>query len=133
MPLSTKPDLGKVSEYSGESSPSKSPNVLHERDSRSKLANETRKLSPESGSLTVQAGTLAGERDILAGEPAADGVDSIDAGGSKPGSIKVPYVMADRHSGPVMRQHAPAERVDLAERCGAESGSLQAEAEAADP
>lgn len=40
------PDRGKVSEYSGESSAAKSPDVLHEHEARSKLANQTGVLSP---------------------------------------------------------------------------------------
>ena len=95
------PERGKVSEYSGESSPTKSPDVLHDRVAWSNVANDSRILSPQAGSLTVQAGTLAREADVLAGEAAADALDGSDAIGPKPGSVKFTNVLELRHAGPV--------------------------------
>lgn len=132
VPLCVIPERGKVCENGCESSAAKSPDVLHEHVAGSKVANETAKLSPQAGSLTVQAGTLAGEADVLAGEAAADGGDSFDAVGSKPGSVKLSDVVIAGNSGPVLGQHAPAPRVDLAEGDGLEPGALKAQREAAD-
>lgn len=131
MPLRVIPERGKVSENGEESSPSKSPDVLHEHEAGSKLANETAKLSPESGALTVQAGTLAGEADVLAGESPADGVDPGDPESSKSGSVEGSHVVMDGHLGPMLRQHAPAPGVDLAEGDGLEPRALESEREAA--
>ena len=73
----------------GESSTAKSPDVLHDREAGSKVANEARILSPQAGSLTFQAGTLAGRADVLAGEATADGIDSFDSIGSKDKTFRV--------------------------------------------
>lgn len=132
VPLRVIPDRGKVAENSGKSSTPQSPDVLHDCEAGSKLANEARKLSPQAGSLTVQAGTLTRERDVLAGEAAADAVDSVDSVGPKSSCIECSYIVIAGHLGPVFGQHAAAEWVHLAEGDGAKAGALQAERKAAD-
>jgi hypothetical protein len=68
----------------------------------------------------------------LAREPAADDIDGNSSLG-KSGSVKGSDVIELRYLWPVMGQHTPAERVDLAERHGLESASaFQAKAKAAD-
>lgn len=132
VPLRVIPERGKVCENCGESSTAKSPDVFHDRETGSNVANEARNVSPDSGALTVQAGALAGRADVLTGEPATDAVDGVDAESSNSGSVEGSHVVMDGHSGPVLREHAPAPRVDFAESDGLKAGALEAQREPAD-
>lgn len=73
--------------------------------------------------------TLTRPADVLAGEASANNINWSDIFAPELGYV---FKLAD--VGPVFRQHAPAERVDFAERHGLKSTrALQAEAEAANP
>ena len=132
VPSRVIPERGKVSENSGKSSSPQSPDVLHDDELRSKLANQAAVLSPQSASFSVETRTSASHRYVLAGKAAADGVDGCDSIGSKPGSVKVSHVVIDGYVRPVLGQHAPAEVLDLAEGDGLKACAFQAEAERAD-
>jgi hypothetical protein len=132
VPFSVIPERGKVSENVGKSSSPESPDVFHDDVVGSKFANQTRVLSPEAASLSVKTCTLASQRDVLTREAPADGLDGLNSIGSKPGSGKLSHVVIAGNSRPVLRQHAAAERVDLAEGARLETGALQAQAEPTD-
>jgi len=133
VPLRIEPERGKVSQYGKQATASKCPDVLHDDDRWSYVANEACKVAPQSGPLTRQTGTLAGRTDVLAREPAADGPDVVDSKLSKSGSVEGSHVVMAGHSGPVFRQHPPAPGVDLAEGdCPEGPRAFKAQAEPAD-
>lgn len=71
------PRFGKRPEYNIKPPNSESCDVLHDDDSRSKLANDSHELEPQTASLACEASALPGERQVLTGEPAFEDVDGI--------------------------------------------------------
>lgn len=85
-------------------------------------------MEPESAPISSESGALSGEADVLTWESTADDVDSlVDVGSLERGDV-----FEDGHSGPVLCEDSPAERVDLAEGDSSHPGALEAEAEPAD-
>lgn len=115
-----------VSEHLVEPQGDVTSNVLSNDPSGSDFANNSAHCRLEVARV-IGAGSLACVAERLAWIASGDHVDRSDSVGSKPGSVKVSNVVIDRHLRPVLRQHAPAERVDLAERDGRHPGALEAE------
>jgi hypothetical protein len=132
IPFRIIPELGKVTEHSLKSSANKSPDVFNEDEARSKLANEAPIFRPKAASFAFDADALPGLADVLAGEAAADCVNGNSIAGQSLGG-KLSHVMIAGNLRPMLRQHAPAERVNLAERDSLKSArALQSKIEAAD-
>ena len=71
-------------------------------------------MLPEPGSLTLKASALTSFANVLTGEAATDDVDFNSVSGQSVGCESADVVIAG-HLGPVFRQHAPAEWINLAE------------------
>jgi hypothetical protein len=84
-------------------------------------------VTPQATSLAGKSGALPHRRNVLAGEASANNINWSDIFAPELG-----YVFELPEVGPVFRQHAPAEWVDLAEGDGFEAArALQAKAETA--
>jgi hypothetical protein len=90
------------------------------------MANDAVELGPEPSFVGLRS-PLPGDGDGLAREPAADEVGSGQVIG-----VHLADVAPAGHVGPVLRQHPPAERVDLNLADAAPAGPFQAEVKAAD-
>jgi hypothetical protein len=120
------PEVVKVSEDASEAAPGERGDVFDEDDARADFADEARVLPPEAGPLAFDAGAFAGKADVLAGESAAHDVD----GGKISSCADVVMAVC---LGPVPREHAPAEFIDLDLPNGAgPEHALEGELEAAD-
>jgi hypothetical protein len=91
LPFRVIPERGQVSENSPHSSPKQSCDVLHDNESGSKLANDSRILSPKSAALTIYSHSLASVRDILAWESAGDNIGRLNIVNSDVSYITVTY------------------------------------------
>jgi hypothetical protein len=119
-------DLGQVSENFAQPSSKQVCHVLHDRVAGSYQANGTYKFPPEPRIGAGQTGALAGTADIDARESATDDIGLA--------FLKFPrsHVVMARHGRPVLRQHAPAEGINLNETDRARAGAREPEREAAD-
>jgi hypothetical protein len=106
------PALGKLSENLSEPSSSESCDVLHDDDSRSKFANDSRELPPQTAPRTRETSSAPCCRNVLAGEPAAEDVDG--SGGVAPEGS---HVLVSHGVGPVSREDSTAPFVTLALPC----------------
>lgn len=140
MPFRIIPDLGQVSENSAK--PSARPltwaskqvcDVLQENELRSYFANKSRDFRPKAGSGSVsETSALSGNADVLAREAPADDIDSNSVSVQSVG-CECSDIVVLPHMGPVLRQDAAAERIDLAERDRLEAArALKAQVETAD-
>jgi hypothetical protein len=86
--------------------PHESRNVLDDDEARAAFEDDAEHLAPEPGTLSGEAGSSSGDRDVLAREASANNVNVRE--GSRGRDIVVP-----RDVGPVLREHAPAERIAL--------------------
>ena len=77
IPFRVIPARGQVSEYNAKPPTKQSWHVLHEYESRSKLANDSEELLPQSGPLAFDSCTLGGVADVLAGESPADEINGL--------------------------------------------------------
>ena len=133
-PFSIVPEAGQVSENGSDSVIKESCDVFHEDEAWSYLANESRVLSPEARSFSSQTSASACATDVLAREAPADDVDVGNSIPSKSVGAEFSNVFIDRHPRPMLRQYAPTERLDLAERHGFKpAGPFQAQRETANP
>jgi hypothetical protein len=126
-PLRIIPERGKGPEYIAHSPRKQRCDVLHEDVSGSHLANDSGKLPPEAGSFAVESGALSRVADVLAGEAPADEIDRLEVVASD-----IANVLQLGNVGPVLRQHALAERVNLDLPPYFHPGALQAEFHATD-
>jgi len=88
---------------------------------------------PKTAALPVQACATRSlsDGDILTGKASSDDIDGNSIG-SKSCCCELADIFILGHLGPVFRQHAAAERIDLAKGYGFETaGSLEAEIEPA--
>lgn len=132
VPLRIIPERGQGSENGIQPSMKQRSDVLHEDVLGSKFANETGVSEPEPGPVPRQPFTTTCDADVLAREAAAYGIDGNSIG-SKPLAGEFSNVMVAGNLRPVLRQHAAAKGIDLAERDGLEPARpLQPEREAAD-
>ena len=76
LPFRIIPERGKITEDSGKTSSNKHRTVFHERESRSNIADNSRKLAPQSATRAVDARAFSRHGDVLTGEAAADDVDA---------------------------------------------------------
>jgi len=132
VPLRIIPERGQVSENVSKPPPKQSCDVFHKHVSGSYLANEPGVFAPQAGSFSSEAGAFSGDADVLAGEAAAYDIGPRPGFG-QPIGVERANVVMDRNLWPMLRQHPPAEWIDLAERHGLETARpLQAEGKAAD-
>jgi hypothetical protein len=104
----------------------KTRHILAKHPSRPSSGNKSAHFRPEIA-VVVSSALLSGDRPGLAWEASADEVSRSNCIGAQ-----LPHVVEDRHVGPVLAQHALAERIALAERHGRrEAGPLQPESKAA--
>ena len=94
-PLRIEPHLGQVSEYTSEPPRSESWGVLHERVSRSNLANDSSELHPEPASLSVKTFAFTGDGDVLARKSSRNHVNTA----SPLVSVKGTHIGPDRERG----------------------------------
>jgi len=131
VPLRIQPERGQISENSVKPPNKECCDVLHDDEAGSYLANKTGIFSPKPRAAAVNAGAFSCNADILAGEPSAEHVGNNSVC-TKSLCGELTDVIVDRNSGPMLRQHAPAERIDLAERDRFETpGPFEAQAETA--
>jgi hypothetical protein len=125
VPLRVVPARGQVPENSSDSPVIKQTwRVLHEHEAGSNLANQSDNFTPEAGAGPVNADLWTGAGHVLARKPACDAIN-VESGKGFTGYG--PHILKPRHIGPMLRQHAPAKRVNL-DLCHARhSGTLQAE------
>jgi hypothetical protein len=91
-PLRIVPDRGQVSENTSKPARSEDWGVLHEDESRSHLANDTKHFTPESAAFAVDACSASGATDVLAREAARNHVNT-----SAPyATVEGPHVIPDR-------------------------------------
>ena len=129
-PLRIIPEVGKVPENGSHPSIKQRCHVLHDDVVGSNLANEAGVLEPKAGTLTVQTCAVSGPADVLAGETAANDINGNSIGGEPVGG-ESSHIIVARHSRPASGEHAPTERIDLAECYGLERASpIKAEAHA---
>jgi hypothetical protein len=76
-------------------------------------------MRPQAAPFASDACSLARLTDILTGESAHDDIGNNSVC-FEPFSGEFSHVMIAGHSRPMLSQHAPAERIDLAERDGLE-------------
>jgi hypothetical protein len=119
-----------VIEYPVCSESSETRNILSDDPIWSEFSNEPSEFVPETASFAVETGAAARLRNVLAGKTAGDEIDGNSIG-SKALRGERSDVRKDWRIRPMVREHAPAEVVGLAERDGSHSGSLKPEAEAA--
>lgn len=82
IPLRVIPERGQVPENAVEPPRAESWDVLHDRISGAKLANDPSELRPKTRAGSVDPGSLAGEADVLAGEATADQVHRLEVVGA---------------------------------------------------
>jgi hypothetical protein len=134
MPFRIVPDLGQVPENSVHPETKQAWDVLHDDEARSKLANESGIFRPKAGTRAIQASSSISlcDGDVLAREATADDINSNSICGETFGGELSNVVIAG-DLGPMTFQNLAAERIDLAERHGAETArAFQPEAEATD-
>ncbi len=120
-----------VIEYGVETEFNVSSNVLAYDPSRPEFSYESMHLRPEVTRVAFAA-LLSGDAEGLAGVAPADEVDVGDVVMEESPCVEVVDVVVDGGVRPVACEHAPAERVDLAEGGGLHPGSFEAEREPAD-
>jgi hypothetical protein len=126
MPLRVMPDLGQVSENSAHPPIKQRCHVLHDCVARSYQANGSYQFPPESRTLTGKSGASTGEADVLARKTSCNDISHSFA------KLHRGNIVVARHSRPMLRQHAAAERVNLAKRYRLKPArTFQAKAEAA--
>jgi hypothetical protein len=121
-PLRIIPAFGKAPKDSTQPSARESPDIFHDDEFRSQLANESVKFVPKPAAFSVQAGSLARVADILAREPACDDID-FNSVSSKSVGCEFSDVTIARHLGPVFCQYAAREFLNLAEGDGLKPAS----------
>jgi hypothetical protein len=132
VPPSIIPERGQVPENSSEPGTKEAWCIFHDCELRSKLVNEASIFTPQSRTVAIDARASASKADILAREPAADDIDGNSVSGQSVG-CEFSDIFVLPHVGPVLRQDAAAEGIDLAKCDGFEAASaLQAKVEAAD-
>lgn len=128
IPFRVVPALGQASENSAHPPTKQRCNVFHDDVFRSYSANDSEHVEPQPAAVAFNARASAGVRKILAREPTTNNV-----GSSAPRfAVKRFDVVMYRHLRPMLPQHGPAVRFDLAEANGRHPGPLKAEAETAD-
>lgn len=132
FPLRIVPDRGQVSENTVHPETKQAWGVLHEREERSKLANESGVFAPKPRAFTLKASAFARGGDVLAREAAADDVNGNSVCPEPIGS-EVANVVIDGDLRPMAGKDSAAEWIHFAERNRAESaGPLKPEREAPD-
>jgi hypothetical protein len=89
-PFRIEPQRGQVSEYSSKPSTSEHWGVLHERESRSYLANNPSHFRPEPTSLAVESIPSAGNADVLAWEASRNDINNASPWSAVKGSHVIP-------------------------------------------
>jgi hypothetical protein len=128
IPFRIEPARGQVSENSSNPPAKQSCDVFHENESGSYLANDPSEFGPQSASFAVNTCALPRVTNVLAREAAGDEVG--DFGQALTGNS--PHVFKPWHVRPMLRQHAPAKRVNLHLSHAPHPGTLQAKVDAAD-
>ncbi len=106
------PCFGQVGHDDSESGSKETWHVLHEHDSRSKYANESRELVPEPGAgAESKPSTSAGVRDILTGESSCEDIYLPER---EQFAAELVHVRADRHLGEAPREHRTTRLIRLA-------------------
>lgn len=126
-PLRIKPELSKVGEDSSEGSrvPNQGCNVLHDDVEWSCCAYDSLELGPHP-SLICHSQPLSRLRERLAREPAVHHVHALHIR-----LDHLPHVRYAPNVGPVLREHLPAELVDLHLQDRLDARSLKTEVESA--
>jgi hypothetical protein len=104
--------------------------IFHDDVLRLKLANEAVEMPPKAAAFASKSRLTPGPAEVLAGEASADGMDGNSICCEAVGG-EASHVFIAGHLWPVFRQHAAAERIDLAERDGLKPGPFKAKAEPA--
>src|SRR5690606_12100369 len=132
LPFRIIPERGKAPEYAVKSAPEQIADVFDDDELRPDLLDKPFVLAPQSAELAGDAGAnavaVAGDRNVPAGEASDDGVGLNSISGQSVG-CKIVDVFIDRRLRPVLRQDAPAVRVEFAEGDRPEAGALKAEVE----
>lgn len=131
MPLRIIPERSEAPEHDVQSARAKGWDVFDDDPARARFLDDAEVFEPQAGTLPAKAGAFSGDGNVLAGKTAADQIDGHAMLCQGPGAKSTNVVM-DWHPWPVLRQHAPAERFDLAEHRRLHAGTLQPEREAAD-
>ena len=131
MPLRIIPERSEAPEHDVQSARAKGGDVFDDDPARARFLDDAEILEPETGTTAGESCAFAGDGKVLAGKPAADQIDGHAMPGQQLGAHS-PNVVMDGHPWPMLRQHAPAERFDLAEHRGRHACAFQAEAKAAD-
>jgi len=125
MPLRIIPERSEAPEHDVQSARAKGGDVFDDDPARARFLDDAEILEPETGTTAGESCAFAGDGKVLAGKPAADQIDGHAMPGQQLGAHS-PNVVMDGHPGPMLRQHAPAERFDLAEHRGLHSGLFEA-------
>jgi hypothetical protein len=132
MPLRIIPERSEAPEHGIQSTRAKGRDVFDDDPARRDFLDDAAILEPEAGSLAGEPSPLACDADVLAGKTPAYQIDGACFFRNHQ-AIESAHVVMYRNPWPVLRQHAPAERFDLAEHRGRHAGALQPQAEPADP
>jgi hypothetical protein len=132
VPLRIIPDRAELAEHLLQSARAKDRTILNEDKPWPKIGDEAEHLTPKATFGSVRSSHSPGEADVLAGEAANDDINGNSVcAQSFSGETQDIFIVGCLR--PMLSQHAPAERVDLAERDSLEPASaLQAEVESAD-
>jgi hypothetical protein len=129
MPLRIVPERGQHSENVAKSPLKQSCDVFQDDVVWSQFANQAEEILDKTRTATFKSGAFSREANILAGKSSADNINWSDIF-----ALQFCNVWKTGNFGPVLGQHAPAERVDLAERHSGEAArAFQAEGKAANP
>jgi hypothetical protein len=121
------PQRPKVTEDGGKASGNKKRRVLHEDETRSNLADDSRHVMPQPRTLAGNSGALAGRRDVLAGKAARYDVNTAAPRSAVKGSNVIPY--RERREAPVVlacAQYPSGVGVDLDGADGSPSKQVSA-------
>jgi hypothetical protein len=118
-------------EHRVQSASAKLGHVFDDDPARRDLFDDAAVFEPEPRSLSGKPSALSSNRNVLAGKAAADQIDGPRLLCNHH-AIESADVVMDGHPGPMLGQHALAERFDLAEHRGRHARPLQPEREAAD-
>src|SRR6185312_4091420 len=120
MPLRIKPERGQVSENSVKPPSKEHRDVLHDDVEGSKLANKTGVLLPEARLRALNSRAHSCAANVLAGEASTEDIGNNSVIAQSRGG-EFSDVIVDRYLRPMFSEHAPTERIDLAERDGLKS------------
>ena len=132
VPASIIPERSECPEHLFQSARANGRDVLEEDPARPDFPREPDDFAEQAGPLSAEAGALARERYVLTGEAAGDDVDPHKSICREPVGSELPHVRVAGDVRPAFRQYGSGEWFTFAKGDGGHSGSLEADAEAAD-